>query len=116
MSVETEVEKVATEVKDEVVKVAEEVKAAIVPEAKKLKVTITTEEQLFLRNVEADFLRAQVTIRDLQSQVKDAANKAAEATKIHSAKVEELAKKYALDTKEYVFDHMEAVFNLIKKA
>jgi len=116
MSVATEVEAVATEVKEAVVSVVEGVKAAVVPEAKKVKVEISAEEKLFLRDTEAVFLRTQIAIRDLQSQLKDATNKAVEATKTHSAKVEELAKAYGLDLKDYAFDHMEAVFNLIKKA
>jgi hypothetical protein len=122
MSVETEVKEVAAEVQAEVKKAEAGVEGAVataeekVAEAvKRVRVEVSTEEQLFLRNVEAEYLRAQVQIRDVQAQLKDFVTKSEAASKRYADKLEELVKKYGVDKTEMFFDSLENVFKAAAK-
>lgn len=98
-AVEAKVKEVVTEVKNEAEKVVEDVVAVV----KKTRVEITTEEQLFLRNQELEFVKFQVQIKDLNAAAKTKSD-------MYSAKIEELVKKYAIDKTEMLFDSIENVF------
>lgn len=113
MSVETVVE----EVKQEVVKVAEEAKqevgvvvtevkkvgSEVVVEAKKLTQELSAEEKLAIREVENAYLKAQMEIQRL-SQITQ------KAQQDFTKNVENLAKKYALDSSRWVFDNVELIW------
>jgi ATP/maltotriose-dependent transcriptional regulator MalT len=128
MSIETEVKAVEATVAGEVKTVESEVEkavegtvaaaegevktvaAAVVAEAKKVEgevkaalVRTTTDEQLFLREAELEFLKAQMEIQRLQ-------NIADTKSKAYTAFVENLFTKYALSKAEYVFDGAVNVF------
>jgi hypothetical protein len=105
-TIEAETKTVAGDVEKEVKKVSTEVKA----EVKRTRVDITTEEKLFLRDAEAAFLRAQVEIRDFQARIKDCVTKSESATRVYTAKIDELVKKYAINKTEMMFDNLENAF------
>lgn len=114
MSVETEVKKVEGEVvaeakavEGEVRQLATETVAAV---EERVRVEIEAVEKLVLRDAETEFLRAQVQIRDLQSQIKDASQVAEKASKKYSDQIEVLVKKYSIDKAKMVFDNIENVF------
>jgi hypothetical protein len=106
----SELEKIEAAVEGTVVAAEGEVKSvaeAVATEAKKLEgevaaevkkaVDISTEEKLFLREAELEYLKAQTEIQRL--------SKLAEAKSVsYQAYVENLFKKYALGKAEYVFD------------
>lgn len=105
-TVEAETKAVVTDVVKEAEKLKDDIKAAV----KRARVDITTEEKLFLRDAEAAFLRAQVEIRDFQARIKDAVTKSESATKVYTAKLDELVKKYAINKTEMMFDNLENAF------
>jgi hypothetical protein len=86
-------------VKQEVVKVAEEVKAEVVKAAQ----DINAEEKLVIREIENEYLKAQIEINRL-SQITQNAQKNFTST------VEGLAKKYAMAPAEWVFDNVSLTF------
>jgi hypothetical protein len=93
MSIETVVEKIEQSVVAEVKKIEGETVAV----AKAAVVQTTTEEKLFLREAELEFLKANMEIQRIQ--------KIAEGkSKEYQTYVENLFKKYVLDKAEYVFD------------
>lgn len=125
MSVETEVKEVVASVEAEVAKVeataaapAEEAKTvaekieaavekteAVAAEVKAAVVQISTEEKLFLREAELEFLKATMDIQRLQTIT-------ATKTKEYQAFVDSMLKKYNLTKEEYVFD---GTINIFKK-
>jgi hypothetical protein len=101
MSIETAVESVAGAVVAEVKKIEGEVVAV----AKATVVQIKSDEKLFLREAELDFLKANMEIQRIQ--------KIAEAkSKEYQTYVENLFKTYVIEKSEYVFD---AAINAFKK-
>lgn len=86
-------------VEAEVVKVAEEVKA----EAVKLTQELTAEEKLGIRELENEYLKAQMEIQRL-SQITQGAQKKFTET------VDSLVKKYGVSPAEWVFDNLKLVF------
>ena len=112
------VEKVEAEVKKvegETVVVVEEVKAEAQKIVKKTKVEITTDEKLFLRDAETEFLRAQMDIKDAQAKIQSFAQRAEMASKVYTARLNELVKKYAINGTEQMFDNIENCFKAIQK-
>lgn len=105
----------AEEVKANVEADAKKIEQKLAATAKKVRVDITTEEKLFLRDAEAEFLRAQVEIKDLQSKIQSCAVKAEAASKKYTAKLEELIKKYGIDKAEMLFDNIENAFKALGK-
>lgn len=117
MSIETEVKAAEQAVVEEakavegavaaeVTKVEEKVAEVV----KRYRVEIEAVESLFLRTAETEFLRGQVTIRDLQVQMKDAMEKSEAASKKYAVKMEELVVKYGINKVEQIFDNIENVF------
>ena len=104
----TLVEKVEAAVEGEVKKV----EAAVAAVEQRIRVEIAAEEKLVLRDAETEFLRAQVTMRDLQAQIKEASGKAEVATKKYSEQIETLVKKYTIDKATMIFDNIENVFKI----
>jgi len=102
MSVETEIEKVETEVKEETAKIVNEVKAAV----KETFVRLTAEEKLALRELEVSFLKAQAQYTQLEKHLK-------EISTTFQSKVDEYTKKYFIDKAEYVFDGVALEFRKI---
>ena len=106
MSIETEVKAVETAVEGEVVKIEGEVKAEaakVEEKAKAALVQVSTDEKLFLRETELEFLKTQMEIQRL--------SKIAETkSKQYADYVEGLFKKYLLEKAEYVFDGAVNVF------
>jgi hypothetical protein len=98
-AVETKMEAVAAEVVAEVKKVVEEVKPAVV----RLKQEITTEEKLAIREIENEYLKAQMQINALSQTTQNAQKK-------FTSTVEALAKKYVINPAELVFDNITLEF------
>lgn len=92
-----EAKEVVAEVKEEAAKIEEKVKAAVVD--------ISTEEKLFLREAELEFLKAQMETQRLQKIIEA-------KSKEYQAFVESMLKKYGINKAEYVFD---ATVNAFKK-
>jgi hypothetical protein len=88
-----------TAVKQEVVEVAEEVKAEVVKATQEL----GAEEKLVIREIENEYLKAQIEINRL-SQITQNAQKRFTDT------VENLVKKYAVSPAEWVFDNVSLTF------
>jgi galactokinase len=106
MSIETEIKSVETAVEGEAVKIEGAVKeevAKVEEKAKASLVQVSTDEKLFLREAELEFLKAQMEIQRL-SKIADAKSKQ------YADYVEGLFKKYVLDKAEYVFDGAVNVF------
>jgi hypothetical protein len=99
MSVET----VVKAVEAEVVKVVEGVAAAVKPEVKKLVQELTAEEKLAIREIENEYLKAQMEIQRI-SQITQGAQKKFTDT------VESLVKKYGVTPAEWVFDNVKLIF------
>jgi hypothetical protein len=99
-TVETKVETVAEAVVADAKTDAKEVKAAIV--------NINSDEKLFLREAELEFLKAQMEIQRL-SKI------AEEKSKGYQAYIEALFKKYLITMAEYVFDGSVNAFKLLDK-
>src|ERR1035437_1057359 len=95
MTVEAEVKAVEAEV----VAVAE--KAAV--EVKKLTQELTAEEKLAIREIENEYLKAQMEIQRL-SQITQGAQKKFTDT------VETLVKKYGVEPATWVFDNLKLIF------
>lgn len=95
--VEKETKQAVAEVKEVAPKVEEKVKAAIVD--------IATEEKLFLREAELEYLKAQMEIQRLQKITET-------KSKEYQAYIQSLLNKYALSKAEYIFD---ATVNAFKK-
>lgn len=98
-AVETEAKKVETEVVNEVKQTVAKVK----PEVAKGLQEISTEEKLAIREIENEYLKAQMEINRL-SQITQAAQKRFTST------VEALTKKYLINPAENVFDNIELKF------
>jgi hypothetical protein len=92
-------EAVAEEVKSEATKVAEEVKT----EMERVEQKLTAEESLFLRELELEFLKVQMGLKDLQ-------RKAEAANQKYVAKLEELMAKYGIDKTKMNFDNVTNSF------
>lgn len=92
-----EAKKVEGEVAAVAEKVEEKIKAALVQ--------ISTDEKLFLREAELEFLKAQMEIQRLQ-KIADAKSKA------YTEFVESLFTKYGVSKAEYIFD---GAVNVLKK-
>jgi len=101
-AVEAKVEAVASEVKAEVVKVAEEVKAAVV----RTEQALTAEEKLALREIEVEYLKAQMQIQALSQTTQN-------AQKRFTSTVEALGKKYVIDPAVLAFDNVEMKFKTL---
>jgi type IV secretory pathway VirB4 component len=99
MSVET----VVNAVEAEVVKVAEEVKAEVVKAVERFTQEITAEEKLVIREIENEYLKAQMEIQRL-SQITQGAQKKFTDT------VDSLVKKYAVSPAEWLFDNISLQF------
>lgn len=96
-AVAAEAKKVEGEVAAVAEKVEEKIKAALVQ--------ISTDEKLFLREAELEFLKAQMEIQRLQ-KIADAKSKA------YTEFVESLFTKYGVSKAEYIFD---GAVNVLKK-
>jgi len=94
---------VVEEVKQEIVKVAEEVKAEVVKVVEKATQELSAEEKLVIREIENEYLKAQIEINRL-SQITQKAQKSFTDT------VEGLVKKYAVSSAEWVFDNVSLTF------
>lgn len=108
--VEAKVEAVAAEVKTEAVKVEGEVVSevkAIVPDVKaevaKIIQELSAEEKLAIREVENAYLKAQIEIQRLSQITKEAQQK-------FTTLIEGFAKKYVLNTAEWVFDNVALIW------
>ncbi len=99
MSVET----VVKAVEAEVVKVVEGVAAAVKTEVKKTVQELTAEEKLAIREIENEYLKAQMEIQRI-SQITQGAQKKFTDT------VESLVKKYGVTPAEWVFDNVKLIF------
>ncbi len=95
--VEKEAKAVVADVKEVATKAEEKAKAAVVD--------IATEEKLFLREAELEYLKAQMEIQRLQKITES-------KSKEYQAYIEGLLKKYVISKTEYVFD---ATVNAFKK-
>lgn len=109
-AVEAAVENKAEEVKDAVVEEVKKAEEVVAKVEKKTRIELEATESLFLRTVEAEWLRSQVEIRDIQTSLKAAMDKAEASSKKHLEKVEELGVKYGANKVEYMFDNIENVF------
>jgi hypothetical protein len=114
--VKAEVTKVASKVKSEVVKVAEDVKSEVVKVAGNVKSgvarieqDITAEEKLSIRDVENEYLKAQIQIQSLSQATQNAQRK-------FTSIVEALGKKYLINPAELAFDNVELKFKAVAKA
>ena len=94
-----QVDEAAKAAEAEVVKVTE----AVVPEVKKMLQELTAEEKLGIREIENEYLKAQMEIQRL-SQITQGAQKKFTDT------VEALVKKYGVNPTEWVFDNLKLVF------
>jgi hypothetical protein len=104
-SVETKVDTVAEAVVAEVKAEASKVEGEVVAKEKAAIIQLKSDEKLFLREAELEFLKAQMQIQNL--------TKITEAkTKEYQTYVENLFKTYVIDKSEYVFD---ATVNAFKK-
>ena|ERR1035437_3582149 len=83
----------------EVVKVIEEV----VPEVKKMFQELTVEEKLIIREIENEYLKAQMEIQRL-SQITQGSQKK------FTDFVESLVKKYGVTPAEWIFDNLKLIF------
>jgi len=110
MSIETEVKEAAENEAKKIETAVEGVGDKIETKAKDLRVEVTTEENLFLRNVEAQFLRAQIEIRDKQRELEATFKKSEVATKTYAEKIEALIAKYGIDKATQRWDNVENVF------
>ena len=97
-------EAVVEEVKAKVTKVAEEVKT----EVERVEQKLTAEESLFLRELELEFLKVQMGLKDLQ-------RKAEAANQKYVAKLEELMAKYGIDKTKMNFDNVTNSFRATPK-
>ena len=91
------------EVVNEVVAEAKAVEVAVEKAVEKVLQELSTEEQLFIRNVENEYLKASMELQRLQQVTQN-------CQKQFQAKVEELTKKYALSPLEWVFDTVALSF------
>lgn len=91
----------AKKVEEAVVAKVEEVKAAIV--------SLTGDEKFLLRDIELEYLKAQMEIQRL-SKITES------KSKDYQTAVDGLLKKYLLDKAEYIFDGTKLAFNKIEKA
>ena len=103
MSVIDQVEAEVKAVEGEVVKVVEEVKAEVVKVAEKVVQELSAEEKLYIREVENEYLKAQMEIQRL-SQITQGAQKK------FTDYVETLTKKYVISPVEFVFDNISLTF------
>jgi hypothetical protein len=106
MSIETEVKAVEAEVKAEVVKVEGEVKAEVAKvekAAEKVLQELTAEEKLIIREIENEYLKAQMEIQRLSIITQNAQKKFTET-------VEVLVKRYAVSPTEWIFDNISLQF------
>jgi hypothetical protein len=92
----------------EVAKVAEEIKAEIVkfapaPEVKRTKQPLTAEEKLVLREIENEYLKAQIQITTLSNTTQNAQKK-------FTTTVEAFGKKYEIIPTEMQFDNVALEF------
>ena len=99
-AVATEAKKIEGDIKAEVAKVAPEVKAATVQ--------VTSDEKLFLREAELEYLKAQMEIQSL-SKIAESKSKA------YTEYIEGLFTKYAITKAEYLFDGAVNIFKAIEK-
>ena len=112
MSVEETVVNGTKQVEEKVEDIAKEVVAA---EKERVRVEIEATEKLILRDAETEFLRAQVQMRDLQTQMKEVMQKSEAASKKYSDQIEVLVKKYTIDKTKMIFDNVENIFKNIVK-
>lgn len=108
--VKQEVAKVETEVKDETKTLAadveKEVRAVVEPAKEfvvKAEIEITTEEKLAIREIENQYLKAQMEISRLSQQ-------ASLLQKQFPAMIDQLTKKYVVSPAEYLFDSARLIF------
>jgi hypothetical protein len=93
--VETVAEAVVAEVKADVAKVEEKVKAALVE--------VSTEDKLYLRSTELEFLKMQMEIQRITKLAED-------KSKGYAEYIEKMFVAYAVSKAEYVFDGAVNVF------
>jgi ribosome recycling factor len=106
MSVETVVEEVkaeATKVEGEVKAAVAEVKEEVTKAVAKTTQELTAEEKLAIREIENEYLKAQIEINRLSTITQGAQKK-------FTSTVESLTKKYVVDPTEWVFDNVELLF------
>jgi|SRR5580658_937621 SMC interacting uncharacterized protein involved in chromosome segregation len=100
---EAKVEAVAAEVKTEAVKVEGEVVSEVKAEVAKIIQELSAEEKLAIREVENAYLKAQIEIQRLSQITKEAQQK-------FTTLIEGFAKKYVLNTAEWVFDNVALIW------
>jgi hypothetical protein len=102
-AVVAEVKTEAAKVEGEVVAEAKKIEGAVVAEVKKLTQELSADEKLAIREIENQYLKAQIEINRLSQITKEAQQK-------FTTIVEGLAKKYVLNPAEWVFDNVELIW------
>ncbi len=97
------VEGEAKKIEGEVVAEAKKVEAVVEKVVEKVLQELTTEEKLFIREIENNYLKTQMEINRL-SQITQTAQRN------YTVKVEELTKKYVVDPATWIFDNVELIF------
>ena len=91
------------------------VEKEVVAEVKKVdqrtRVEISDAEKFFMSRTENDFLKAQVEIQQLSQRITHLQGVATKAQNSFVAKTEELAKKYEISLKEFVYNAVDSAFD-----
>jgi hypothetical protein len=99
---------------DQAVEEVKQAADAIVEEVKKVdervRVDITDSEKLFVTKLENDFLKAQVELQQLNQRMTHLQEVAKKAQEGFVAKTQEMAKKYEVDLKDFIFNSIEQAF------
>lgn len=101
--VEEKIEAVVGEVVTKAEAIAEEVVAEVKKVAERIRVDINTEEKLAVRELENNFLKAQMEMTRLQGLIQ-------QYQKSFTSNIEGLTKKYVINPAEFVFDSIELAF------
>lgn len=93
-------------VKNEVEKIEEKVAEVV----KRARVDLTDTEKLLVTKIENDFLKAQVELQQLNQRMTHLQDVAKKCGEKFTAETISLAKKYAVDLKEFYFNNVEQAF------
>jgi hypothetical protein len=91
------------EAKQEVVKATEKVKTEVVKAVDKAVQELSADEKLSIREIENEYLKAQIEINRLSQITQNAQKKFTDT-------VEGLVKKYAVSPAEWIFDNVTLTF------
>lgn len=100
------IEQVETKLVEAEKKAAEEVKKV----DERVRVDLEDGEKFLVTKLENDFLKAQVELQQLDGRAKQLREIAQNVSKAYTAKLEELAKKYAIDLKDFIYNAVETAF------